>query len=104
YAIINADDVGFASNLIVLTSSPGRHALKAELAEMGYAFSREEIDSVYKKFLEVANAKSHVTDEDLAAIVQGKPVHVREERVKLKSLQASTGGVVSASAVVVLEI
>lgn len=104
YEIIKPEDVGFASNRIVLTNRSGRHALKAKLAEMGYALSPEEIDSVYKKFLEVADAKSHVTDEDLAAIVQGKPVHVREERVKLKSLQASTGGVVSASAVVVLEI
>src|SRR5690606_40377411 len=77
---------------------------KAKLAEMGYALSPEEIDSVYKKVLEVSDAKSHVPDEALAAPVQGKPVHVREERVKLKSLQASTGGVVSASAVVVLEI
>ncbi len=97
YEIIKPEDVGFASNRIVLTNRSGRHALKAKLAEMGYALSPEEIDSVYKKFLEVADAKSHVTDEDLAAIVQGKPVHVREERVKLKSLQASTGGVVSAS-------
>ena len=104
YEIIRPEDVGFASNRIVLTSRSGRHALKAKLAEMGYTLAQEELDSVYRKFLEIADAKNHVDDEDLAAIVQGRPVRVKEEAVKLKSLQANSGGAVSASAVAIVEI
>lgn len=105
YEIIQPEDVGFPSNRIILTSRSGRHALKAKLAEMGYNLSPEELNAVYQKFLEIADAKSHVEEEDLIAIVQGKAARVaKEERVKLKSLQANSGGAVSASAVAVLEI
>ena len=104
YEIIRPEDIGFTSNRIVLTNRSGRHALRAKLAELGYELKQEEIDRVYEKFLEIADAKGHVSDEDLISIVDGKPVRVQSAPVKLKSLQVSAGGDASASAVAALEI
>lgn len=103
YEIIRPEDVGLTSNRIVLTNRSGRHALRAKLSELGYVLEASEVERVYERFLEIADAKGHVSDEDLASIVDGRPVRVEESAVKLKNLQVNAGGDVSASAVAVLE-
>ncbi len=48
----------------------GHAALKHRLAELGYTFSPEEYDDIYKRFLEIADQKKEVYDEDLESMVQ----------------------------------
>lgn len=68
YEIINPEDVGAAGSKIVLTARSGRSALAHRLVKLGYSFSRNDIDVLYGKFLEVADHKKEVEDEDLRSL------------------------------------
>ncbi len=69
YEIINPNDVGVPSSSIVLTARSGRHALRHRLEIIGYVFSKEELDDMYKLFIALADVKKLVTDDDLQALV-----------------------------------
>jgi 2-isopropylmalate synthase len=65
YEIINPEDVGAAGSRIVLTARSGRSALAFRLQKIGYSFNRNDIDSIYERFLQVADTKKEVLEEDL---------------------------------------
>lgn len=69
YEIIDPADVGAGGSSIVLTARSGRHALKHRLAELGFAMPEGDFDRVYAAFLELADKKKEVYDEDLEALV-----------------------------------
>jgi 2-isopropylmalate synthase len=68
YEIINPEEVGAAGSKIVLTARSGRSALAHRLHVLGYQFTRNDVDALYQKFLEVADSKKEVEDEDLRAM------------------------------------
>lgn len=74
YEIIRPESVGFEAHRIVLTSRSGRHALRARLAELGYTFSDEALERIYRRFLEVADTKGSISDEDLHALARAETV------------------------------
>lgn len=65
YEIINPHDVGVPESLIVLTARSGRAALKHRLEKIGFELDQELLDSTYTKFLDVADQKKEIYDEDL---------------------------------------
>lgn len=65
YEIINPVDVGADSSRIVLTARSGRSALAYRFQKLGFTFDRNDIDILYKRFLEVADKKKEVLDADL---------------------------------------
>jgi len=65
YEIINPDQVGADGSRIVLTARSGRSALAFRLQKLGYQFNRNDIDVVYERFLQVADTKKEVVEEDL---------------------------------------
>jgi 2-isopropylmalate synthase len=65
YEIINPVEVGAGESQIVLTARSGRSALAFRFHKLGYSFTRDEVDELYKQFLEVADQKKEVKDEDL---------------------------------------
>ncbi len=65
YEIINPEDVGADSSKIVLTARSGRSALAYRFHKLGYTFNRNDIDELYKTFLEIADSQKEVKDEDL---------------------------------------
>jgi len=70
YEVIRPEDVGITEHAMVLTARSGRHALKHKISDMGYELKEEEFEGVYNHFLEVADKKKRVFDEDVAVIVQ----------------------------------
>ena len=70
YEIIDPDDVGAAGSEIILSARSGHAALRHRLVELGYTFEDEEFEEVYQRFLEIADQKSEVYDQDLESIVQ----------------------------------
>ncbi len=91
YEIMRPQDVGVPDTKIVLGRHSGRHGLKARLEELGYKLSEKDIDKVYKKFLELADKKKEVHDDDLHIIVNEntKPKDVKE--YNLEYLQITSG-------------
>jgi 2-isopropylmalate synthase len=90
FEIIDPTDVGLEESKIVLTARSGRHALRHRLEELGYQLSQEDLDRAYVRFLDIADKKKEVFDEDLAAIVSDE---VREvpQKYHLEYLHTSSG-------------
>ena len=65
YEIIDPHDVGADTSKIVLTARSGRSALAFRLHNLGYSFTRNDVDSIYENFLKVADEKKEVMDDDL---------------------------------------
>jgi 2-isopropylmalate synthase len=69
YEIIDPADVGAGGSEIVLSARSGRHALKHRLEELGYSLPEDEFERVHTSFLELADKKKDIYDEDLEALV-----------------------------------
>ncbi|HVX50447.1 MAG TPA: 2-isopropylmalate synthase [Chitinophagaceae bacterium] len=65
YEIINPEEVGAGESKIVLTARSGRSALAHRFRKLGHEFTRNDIDVLYQQFLQVADRKKEVGDEDL---------------------------------------
>lgn len=70
YEIINPVEVGADASKIVLTARSGRSALAYRFHKLGFEFNRDDVDALYEKFLEVADTKKEVNDEDLQSIAK----------------------------------
>ncbi|MBK8652983.1 MAG: 2-isopropylmalate synthase [Haliscomenobacter sp.] len=70
YEIINPLDVGVDHSKIVLTARSGRAAIAYRAKHLGVNLSKDELDHVYQRFLEVADRKKEVEDNDLLEIVE----------------------------------
>ena len=66
YEIINPVEVGADSSKIVLTARSGRSALAYRFQKLGYLFYRNDIDILYDRFVQIADRKKVVEDEDLS--------------------------------------
>lgn len=69
YEIIDPLEVGVDHSKIVLTARSGRAALAYRAKNIGYNLSKVELDQVYNLFLEVADRKKEVQDNDLHDII-----------------------------------
>jgi len=63
------ESVGVPGNKLVLGKHSGRHALGKRLAELGYSASGAELDSVYARFMKLAESKKKIYDQDLLSLV-----------------------------------
>lgn len=70
YEIIDPVEVGIDKSDIVLTARSGRHALKHRFERLGYTLDKNEIDTIYEKFLELADRIKEVNDKDLVGLVK----------------------------------
>lgn len=75
YEIIDPKDVGVTESAIVLTARSGRAALAYRAKNVGYELTKIQLDSVYKKFLEFADRKKEIQDEDIHQIVEESEVY-----------------------------
>ncbi|WP_128547469.1 2-isopropylmalate synthase [Larkinella soli] len=70
YEIMNPHDVGVPESSIVLTARSGRHALKHRLELLGYRYDKPTLDTIYKRFLDMADIRKEVNDKDLMELVR----------------------------------
>ncbi len=70
YEIINPEDVGAGGSKIVLTARSGRSALAHRFQKLGYDYTRNDIDVLYQRFLQVADTKKEIEEEDLHALAK----------------------------------
>src|SRR3954471_18943317 len=70
YETINPDDVGADGSKIVLTARSGRSALAYRFQKLGYSFNRNDIDVLYENFLQLADKKKEVDEDDLTKLAQ----------------------------------
>jgi len=70
YEIINPADVGVNESLIILTARSGRAAIAYRAKNIGYELTKLELDKVYAEFLDYADKKKEVIDEDIHHIMK----------------------------------
>jgi len=102
YEIMTPESVGIPTNRLVLGKHSGRHALGKKLAELGYKLTRPELDKVYSRFIEIADQKKEIFDEDLIAIAHEGMKEI-PETYRLKVLQATAGSQKPSTATVTLQ-
>lgn len=69
YEIINPADVGVDKSSIILTARSGRAALCHRLENLGLKYAKNEMEIVYMHFLEMADQRKEIRDEDLMELV-----------------------------------
>jgi len=70
YEIINPHDVGVDTSSIVLTARSGRAALAYRAKNIGIELTKEELDLAYATFLNFADRKKEITNDDIPEIVK----------------------------------
>ena len=89
YEIIDPVEVGIRESSIILTARSGRAALNHRLELLGFKLNKEEIDDIYHRFLQLADKKKDINDEDIR-ILTGE-VSLGEKKLKLEHLQIACG-------------
>lgn len=70
YEIIDPAEVGVNASSIVLTARSGRSALAYRFKHIGFEVTKNELDFLYEEFLQVADRKKEVDNDDLSAIIE----------------------------------
>jgi 2-isopropylmalate synthase len=91
YEIMRAEDVGWATNKLVLGKLSGRNAFKQRLQELGVQMESEgEINAAFARFKDLADRKSDIYDEDIIALVGDASVTAVQEHYRLLALSQSS--------------
>jgi len=90
YEIMQPETVGLNRSKLVLGKHSGRHALRAHLEEMGYELSKEELNTTFERYKELADKKKTITDADLEALIEDQ-IYVSHEIFSLDGLQVACG-------------
>jgi len=98
YEIMRPEDVGLESTKLVLSSRSGRHAFKVRMAALGYELDGEDLEKAYQRFLEVADKKKVVFDEDLIALMSdSEGLHDEEYGLEYLTVMTTMDGVPTAT-------
>ena len=73
YEIMKPEDVGLDDSRIVLTARSGRHAFQYRLGLLGIKLVDGKAEAAWQRFLQVADTKREVNDDDLRKIAAGEP-------------------------------
>jgi 2-isopropylmalate synthase len=69
YEIMTPESIGRSSNELVLGKHSGKHGLAARCQALGYDLSDDEIKQLYEKFIELADKKKEVFEDDLRVLI-----------------------------------
>ncbi len=88
YEIMKPEDVGQDGETIRLGRHSGRHGLFTRLDKLGLTVTDADADTIYGKFVEMADRKKEIYDEDLMHLVgmmnlPAPPQHYRLERMDI---------------------
>jgi 2-isopropylmalate synthase len=90
YEIITPESIGRQKSTLVLGRHSGRSGLAARLKELGYSLGEKEFKKVYDRFIEIADKKKEVFNEDLIALVE-EELTILPETFKLVYFSVVTG-------------
>ena len=87
---MQAEDVGWNANRMVLGKHSGRNAFRSRLEELGIKFEKEEdLNAAFARFKNLADKKHEIFDDDLQALVSDTLQEGADECIKLVSIKAS---------------
>jgi 2-isopropylmalate synthase len=105
YEIMQAEDVGWNANKLVLGKHSGRAAFKKRLEELGIPHESEfELNQAFARFKELADKKHEIYDEDLQALASQQEHACTGEGVCLLEMQTAFQTGAKPTARVVLQV
>jgi len=90
YEIMKPEDVGLGESVLTLGRRSGRHGLRQRLSELGYEVSDDQMDDVYQRFLEIADRKKQIYDEDLHVLMR-EALGREPQTWRLRRMQVTSG-------------
>jgi 2-isopropylmalate synthase len=90
YEIMTPESVGLNKSKIILGRHSGRHGIQSRLSELGYDLSNKEMNRVYSKFLELADKKKEIFDDDLRILMGDRNVN-KHNSFELDYLHVNNG-------------
>jgi 2-isopropylmalate synthase len=69
YEIMTPEIIGLSGSRMVLGRHSGRHGFIDRCSQLGFSLTEEELQAAYEKFLVIADKKTEIFDEDIAAII-----------------------------------
>ena len=102
YEIIDPSEVGINQSSIVLTARSGRAALKHRLEILGIQQTKEELDVTYEKFIDLADKKKDIKDEDLLIMLRLQKA--KTHKIRIDHLQVISGKTPLPTAIIRLEV
>ena len=78
YEIMTPESVGVPANSLVLGKHSGRHALLIRFEELGFPLTKQELQTAYERFTQLADRKKKIYDQDLLSLLAEKPVSSNE--------------------------
>jgi 2-isopropylmalate synthase len=93
FEIMTPESVGLKESSLVMGKHSGRHAFREKLKELGYELGGNAFEDAFVRFKALADAKKHVYDEDIEALVD-QEIASAHDRIKVVALTviAGTGG------------
>ena len=74
YEIMTPESVGVSANHLVLGKHSGRHALLMRYEELGFPLTKQELQAAYERFIQLADRKKKIYDQDLLSLLAEKAV------------------------------
>ncbi len=90
YEIMTPESVGVPKTTLNMTSRSGRHVIKHRMTELGYQETDFDLESLYQRFLKLADKKGQVFDYDLEAL-QFMQNQQTENYYQLRQVQVQAG-------------
>ena len=90
YEIMKPETIGLGGSRMVLGRHTGRHGFEDRCMQLGFKLSEEEVKYAYNRFLEIADKKKEVFDEDIAALINDE-IHIVEKTYSLDYLHVTSG-------------
>jgi len=87
YEIMTPESIGLGGSRMVLGRHTGRHGFVDRCRHLGFKLTQAELEQAYERFLQIADKKKEVFDEDIAAIINDEIHVVAEPTYRLEHLR-----------------
>jgi 2-isopropylmalate synthase len=91
FEIMTPQSIGLKDSRMNLTSRSGSHMVLSRLKELGYSVKEIHGAAVYQRFIELADKKGTVYDDDLVALMESKNSDDLKDSFTLEYLNVSSG-------------
>jgi 2-isopropylmalate synthase len=104
YEIMTPESIGLESNKMVLGRHSGRAGFKDRVTRLGFNSTQEELENAYSRFLEIADKKKEIFDDDLIALLTDTSRKAGVNKYQLEYYHISSGSSTVPTATVRLKV
>ncbi len=104
YEIMTPESVGLESNKIVLGRHSGRAGFRDRVIRLGFTPTQDELEAAYNRFLEIADKKKEIFDEDLIALLTDHSRRTTSAKFHLEYYHVTSGTTTIPSATIKLKV